>query len=264
MKIDHESLTGTFEQKRALVAQFNLMHDDFFAVVMQDKKAFEVVLRILTQRNDLIVKEVRTQYSMRNLVGHSVTLDAFAEDTQGKLYNVEVQICDNDYHEKRVRYYQSSIDMSMLEKGVSYKKLPDLYLIFICSFDIFKEHKASYEVKRVLNNSGKEIPNGIHELYFNTSVKEDNDISALLQYFENSSPEIEEYGKLSERVKFYKETQEGVSNMCEAVREYCDERAAIAKKEGRAEGKAEERKAIIEKMKQRGMSEEEIKAILAD
>lgn len=42
MKIDHESLTGTFEQKKALVQQFNLMHDDFFAIVMQDKKAFRL------------------------------------------------------------------------------------------------------------------------------------------------------------------------------------------------------------------------------
>ena len=154
--------------------------------------------------------------------------------------------------------------MSMLEKCVPYRELPDLYLIFISSFDIFKEHKASYEVKRILNSSEKEVPNGIHELYFNTSVKEDNDISALLQYFENSSPDVKEYGELSERVRFYKETQEGVNNMCEAVREYCDERAAIAKKEGRAEGKAEERNLLIEKMKKKVMSEEEIKAILED
>ena len=40
MKIDHESLIGTFEQKRELVRGFNLMDDDFFAVVMQDEKAF--------------------------------------------------------------------------------------------------------------------------------------------------------------------------------------------------------------------------------
>ena len=29
MKIDHESLIGTFEQKKAQVQQFNLMHGDF-------------------------------------------------------------------------------------------------------------------------------------------------------------------------------------------------------------------------------------------
>ena len=56
------------------------------------EKAFEVMLRILTQRDDLHVIKVRTQYNIRNLVGHSVVLDGFAEDSQGKLYNIEVQV----------------------------------------------------------------------------------------------------------------------------------------------------------------------------
>ncbi|WP_298483057.1 hypothetical protein [uncultured Ruminococcus sp.] len=99
MKIDHASLIGTFEQKREQVRKFNLMDDDFFTVVMQDKGAFEVMLRILTGRDDLHVTEVRTQYTMRNLVGHSVILDGYAEDAQHKVYNVEVQVRDQDYHE---------------------------------------------------------------------------------------------------------------------------------------------------------------------
>lgn len=81
MKIDHASLIGIFEQKREQVRKFNLMDDDFFTVVMQDKGAFEVMLRILTGRDDLHVTEVRTQYTMRNLVGHSVILPANAEAT---------------------------------------------------------------------------------------------------------------------------------------------------------------------------------------
>jgi hypothetical protein len=49
MEVRHEDLIGTFEQKRKLAKQFNLMHDDFFAVVMRDKEPLEVVLRILLQ-----------------------------------------------------------------------------------------------------------------------------------------------------------------------------------------------------------------------
>lgn len=57
----------------------------------------------------------------------------------------------------------------------------------------------------------------------------------MLQYFENSESENTEFGSLSEYVKYYKETEEGVKHMCQAVIKYGDER----EKEGRAEGKAE-------------------------
>ncbi len=227
MKIDHESLIGTFEQKRELVKKFNLMDDDFFAVVMQDTAAFEVMLRILTQRDDLHVKEVRTQYNMRNLVGHSVTLDGYAVDNNNKVYNVEIQVRDSDYHEKRVRYYQSNIDLTLLEKGVKYENLPDLYLIFISSFDIFGEEKNQYEVVRTLRGSSKEVSNGVHELYFNTKIKDDSRISELLQYFKDSRSDVTDFGSLSDKVRYYKETQEGVVHMCDAVKEYGNEREEI-------------------------------------
>ena len=57
MKITQEALTGTFEQKKELVSQFNLMDDDFFAVVMQDKDACEYVIRKLTGKEDLKIIE---------------------------------------------------------------------------------------------------------------------------------------------------------------------------------------------------------------
>lgn len=246
MKINHESLTGTFEQQRELVRSFNLMDDDFFAVVMQDKKAFEVMLRILTQRNDLIVKEVRTQYNIRNLVGHSVILDGFAEDSQGKLYNVEVQVENNDYHPKRIRYYQSNIDMSMFEKGKKYSELLDLYLIFISEFDMFRKNQSHYEVERTLKGfDDYDVSNGVHELYFNTAVKDDTEISEFLQYFKNSDSSNDKYASLSSRVKYCKETEEGVKRMCEAVRNYGDERAAKAKAEGEALNRVKTIKTLI-------------------
>lgn len=87
---------------------------------------------------------------------------------------------------------------------------------------------------------------------------------------------------MSKRVKFFKETMEGVNNMCDAVKEYCEEREAIAEKkgiekgisigiskgreegkaEGRAEGEYTAKRLLIEKWRKKGMSEEEIKTLL--
>lgn len=83
-------------------------------------------------------REVKAQYSIRNIENHSVVLDILAEDTRGKLINIEMLIQDDGNHQRRVRYYHSSIDMSYHEKGVPYEALPDIYLIFITKRDFFK------------------------------------------------------------------------------------------------------------------------------
>ncbi|MDE6727869.1 MAG: hypothetical protein K2J80_08015 [Oscillospiraceae bacterium] len=44
MVIRDDDLMGTFEQKKALVAQFNLMDDTFFSVVMEHNDAAEYLL----------------------------------------------------------------------------------------------------------------------------------------------------------------------------------------------------------------------------
>ena len=49
----------------------------------------------------------------------------------------------------RSRYYQGMIDLDYLEKGKEYKVLPDSYIIFLCTFDLFKRgyHKYSFVPK---------------------------------------------------------------------------------------------------------------------
>ena len=228
MKIDHESLIGTYEQKRAQVQQFNLMHDDFFAVVMQDKAALETALRILLSKKDLIVTDVRVQYSVRNMIGHSAILDALAEDSKGKLYNIEVQVKNIDDYQKRTRYYQANMDVSFLRKGRHYSELPDIYIIFISSFDIFGKNDVRYEVKRILDGYQEVVDNGVYELYFNTKANDNSEIAKLLQYFENTDDSVTEYGALSDAVRYYKDTEEGVSAVCDEVRKYGDERVMRA------------------------------------
>ena len=90
MRITDETLMGTFEQKRELVRSFTMFDDDFFAVVMEDKATAQEVLRVLTGIEDLVVKSIKTQYTIRNLGTHSVVLDALAEDSKQTLYNMEL------------------------------------------------------------------------------------------------------------------------------------------------------------------------------
>ena len=88
MVIRHEDLVGTFEQKKALVAQFNLMSDTFFSVVMEHNDAAEYLLTQLLGKPVRII-ENKTQYSIRNIESHSIVLDALIEDEEHNIYDVE-------------------------------------------------------------------------------------------------------------------------------------------------------------------------------
>ena len=78
------------------------------------------------------------------LENHSVELDILAEGISGNLINVELQMYKEPAPFKRTRYYLSSIDMSILEKGTPYYKLPDVTAIYITKDDFIGGKKGHY------------------------------------------------------------------------------------------------------------------------
>lgn len=86
-KIDNKQ-----EELLEKIKEFRLLDDDFMSKVFEDNfECIELILHIIMQKPDLKVKEARTQYSIKNLLGRSVRLDIYAVDTIGKKYNIEVQ-----------------------------------------------------------------------------------------------------------------------------------------------------------------------------
>ena len=64
-----------------------------------------------------------------------------------------------------------------------------------------------------------------HYIYVNTKVDDGSDIAELMQYFKHSKGFHPKFKKLSERVNYLKETNEGVNEMCDIVEEYADKKA---------------------------------------
>ena len=223
MRITDETLMGTFEQKRELVRSFTMFDDDFFAVVMEDKAAAQEVLRVLTGIEDLTVLDVKTQYSIRNFDTHSVVLDALAEDSEHRVYNMELQVSDRDDHQKRMRYYQANIDISYLDKGKNYEELPEVYLIYMTKFDLFKMGRTKYVVDRVISGTDVVLDNGAHELYINAANHDGTAVAELMQFFTETGTRKQQFPELSNRIQYLKEEKKGVTHMCEAVRKYGDE-----------------------------------------
>ena len=60
-----------------------------------------------------------------------VRFDVFAK-ADGKLFDVEMQAWPQSQLAKRVRYYQSAMDVDTLKRGANFADLPESFVIFIC------------------------------------------------------------------------------------------------------------------------------------
>ena len=232
MKINHDDLVGSFEQQQKLVSQFTLFQDIFFSHVMRDEAAAEYVLRLCTGISDLKIIRSNVQEALRNLYGKSSVLDFVAKDSNGALINIEVQNSDdNEYFgPKRARYYQSMIDSTFVPKGTPYSNLPEVYIIFITPFNPLKAQGHSdvmYEKRTLLKDV--DWNNDVHEIYLNAEVKDNTELSAMLQYFLTADPNDTRFGALSNAVRKTKNEKEEVIKMCKAVEEYAVDREKIAK-----------------------------------
>ena len=221
----------TYEDQKNIVSRLNVIDDIFFHKMVEDIEVCEEILKILLNKPDLKVVQSQVQRFLRNVSAHSVILDVLCQDSQGDYFNVEVQKANNDNHQKRLRFNQANIDTSFVEKGITYEQLPDIYLIFISSFDIFNKGRTIYHINRVIEETGTIVENGIHEIYANTAVDDKSDIAELMQYFKKSTGEHKKFQKLCNRVKYYKESQEGVDEMCQLVEDYAKDYAEKYAKE---------------------------------
>ena len=118
-----------------------------------------------------------------------IRLDVILADENHTRYNLEMQArnviskAGVALLPKRTRYYQSVIDMDMLKQGENFDQLNPLVLIFICTFDFYKEGRYVYTFKsRCLENLGLELANDVTVKLVNAKGKH-GQVNTLLKNF---------------------------------------------------------------------------------
>ena len=162
------------------------------------------------------------------------------------------------YEEKRKIAAQFNlIDSYSAEKGIPFDELPDLYLIYIAKFDIFKRGHTVYYVDRIVRGTELVADNGVHELYLNANGRDHSKIGELMRFFLHSTALEPNFPRIASRVEYYKENEQGVNSMCEITQRYWNE----GRMEGRKEGHTEAKENIIRNMLRGGFSVETIMAM---
>ncbi|EOS41151.1 hypothetical protein C808_00320 [Lachnospiraceae bacterium M18-1] len=197
---------------------FRLLDDDFLTKCFEgDTASIELVLQIVLEKPDLKVLDARTQVFVENLLNRSVRLDILATDSTGAKLNVEVQRSDKGAGRKRARYNSSMMDANLLKKGEDFDKLQETWVIFITENDVMEKGLPLYPIERCFLGTGERFEDGSHILYVNGAYRGDTPIGKLMHDFSCTDAADMYYGTLADRVRFFKESKEGIEIMCRAM-----------------------------------------------
>ena len=130
--------------------ELTLMDDYMFAVVMEDTRFLQPLLEFILGVKITKIEFVESQKTEKNgYNSKGVRLDLYVVDENGVIYNVEVQTSKQKYLPKRMRYYHSAMDISILNPGDLYNELRKSFVIFICNYDPFERDRYIYTFENI-------------------------------------------------------------------------------------------------------------------
>ena len=222
----------------------NPIDDALFQKMAEDISFCQEILQVILSDKELRILDNVPQFVAKNLQGRSCTLDVKCSLGNGRIVNIEVQKADDDDHQRRVRYNGALLTTNVTDPGDKFKDVPDVIVVFISRFDVFKSGKALYHVDRIVRETGKLADNGFAEIYVNAEVDDGSDVALLMDVFtEDNVYDDNRFPATSGRKRRFKTTEEGVSEMCEVIERN--------RAEARAEAKAEtEEKNIVGMLKE--------------
>ncbi len=179
------------------LTQLNLTNRFLFDEVMDDAQTHQDVLSIILGRDIPLLEQNDSEKEHRvSPLARSVRMDVFfAIDENDTAYNTEMQPKKRNDLQKRSRYYQSLMDTSLLEPGITdYNLLKDSYIILIMTSDLLGLGKYVYTFKAQCQEAQEYLlEDGATRIFLNTKGKNRDEVSEelidFLRYVENSTDE---------------------------------------------------------------------------
>ena len=214
--------------------------DDFmFRKVMENKKICTHLLEILLDVKIDHVENLTPEFTLESLIDkRGVRLDVYLKDSD-RVFDVEMQTRIYGDEGLRARYYQSEIDMKMLDRREPYRNLKESYIIFLCTKDPFEKGLPVYTFENLCRQDNSiKLDDRTFKYFFNASaadkIKGNEEVKKLLSYISTNVPDSAFTQEIEEEVEASSndaEWRKGLMTFEMLMEE--------KKKEGREEGIAE-------------------------
>ncbi|WP_017210824.1 Rpn family recombination-promoting nuclease/putative transposase [Clostridium beijerinckii] len=138
---------------------------------------------IISEENQIKNIELKNPYNISNYrKGKMTILDIKAVDEKGIWYDIEMQIAEQGYYDKRALYYWSKVYSDQIESGDDFELLRKTIGINILDFNYLKEEDF-HNTYKIYNKVTKEEFSDLFEMHFielNKFKKDYKDIKTAL------------------------------------------------------------------------------------
>jgi len=117
------------------------------------------------------------------------------------------------------------LDSNMLEHGEEWADIRESYVIFITENDVLGLNKPIYHIDRYISECDY-LPfnDGEHIIYVNGAMKgSDTELAKLMSDFFCTEAKDMNYAALSEKVRYFKESEKGVERMFDSLEDMRNE-----------------------------------------
>ena len=203
------------------LSDLTLLDRFLFAEAVEDPEIMQLILEIILEREVRLDGLPQTEKEERDSPRYRhVRLDVWARDLDNRVYDTEVQKRNTGSLPRRSRYYQSHIDVKLLEPGtVDFSLLGDVILILIAPFDLIGDGCYRYTFQMCcMENKERILEDGAVRIFLNTHGKNPKEVSPelvqLLHFMEhtNEAPpaggECEKVQRLRKKIEAIKSNEE--------------------------------------------------------
>ncbi len=121
---------------------------------------------IISEENQIKSLELKNPYNISNYrKGKMTILDIKAVDEKGNWYDIEMQIAEQGFYDKRALYYWSKVYSDQIESGDDFEILRKTIGINILDFNYLKEEEF-HNVYKIYNEKTKEDFSDLFEMHF--------------------------------------------------------------------------------------------------
>ena len=238
-----------------LFDELTFSDDWMFQKVLQDSEVCaELIERLLHIRVNHVEYPELEKVIAPYYTSKGVRLDVYIKDSD-KVIDIEIQSYPMEALGKRIRYYESMLNMDCLMKGQDYVQLKDSYILFICKDDPFMDENEiyyglpCYTFRNICEENSKvNLNDNSLKVIYNSSAYEkesDEKIRAFLHFINTNEPGEDDFSKrLSSLVEKIKENEKFRSDYA-AMNLHDQDIIRIAKREGEQQKAVEDAKALL-------------------